>query len=159
VAIYNNLVLAGSSFHVYERNGLWQLLFLEDTVGATSIVHDGPNFVIRNEYLDPGIWSCSLEPNGNLSFKSMDLDLKGYKISYNGEEVEIKDDLALVAVDYSYKCFLMKFENNKWNNIRQFGPESGESCSFDVLEITDQFLILGGYSDYSDRSIIYFINR
>jgi hypothetical protein len=161
VAICNNVILVGPILQIYTYNTTWQLL-RTDNISATSIVHDEANFLIRDEYSDQGLCSFILEADGSFNYKTIDFNFNSNEISNNGEEVEIKNNLALIDAQTRDICFMMKYENNQWNTVGQFGPDNGETCEFFALEITDQFVIMGGPDDiYSGngRSIVYFRNR
>ncbi len=156
VAIHNNFVIAGSPtswMHIYKFDNTWKL-FRTDSILVTAISHSENNFML---YADPfKLSSFTLESDGNFTYHPINFN-KGWDIRGGGKIIELKGNLALVDMEYSESCYLLKYENNEWVEKMVFSPDFGESVDFNELAIGENFVVLGGDDiNSSGYSYVYF---
>ncbi len=159
VAIHDGFALAGGGkapFHIYKYNGTWELV-RTDTIPARTISHSGNNFMTMGDYQ---LYAFTLESDGGFNYNSVKLDFDVVDISDHGEIIELKNDLALIAMESSYQCYLLNYANNQWTNIMVFEPDNGESVYFSGMAITDTHVIIGGRNSSSSNptGYVYFRN-
>ena len=143
VAVNGDLVLAGSPMlplHVYKFDGTWELLRREQ-IGAREIAHTENNFVVIGEFF---AWAFLLEADGSFSENTLN-SLNKQDIAWNGEIIEMRDSLAIVATEPT-NCILLKYQNRQWNPGSVFYADPGESCTFEGMAITEDQVIIGGTS-------------
>ena len=156
VAIHNGFVLAGSvksPLHIYKLNGTWGLV-RTDTIPARTISHSGNNFMTIGDYQ---LYAFTLESDGGFNYNTVKLDFDVMDIS---DRIELKNDLALIAMESSFQCYLLNYANNQWTNIMVFEPDNGESVYFSGMAITDTHVIIGGrnFSSSNPTGYVYFRN-
>ena len=109
---------------------------------------------------DYQLYAFTLESDGGFNYNTLKLDFDVVDISDHGDIIELKNDLALIAMESSYQCYLLNYSNNQWTNTMVFEPDNGESCVFNGLAITDSHVIVGGHDEirYDHTGYVYFRN-
>lgn len=159
VAIHNGVMLAGSAFlplHIYKLNGSWGLVRTDTIIAASAISHSGNNFMTTGG--SNLLYAFTLESDGGFNNNTMKLDIDIRYISEHA--IELKNDLALIAMTDPQQCHLLNYTNNQWINTMVFEPDNGESCAFSGLTITDSHVIVGGRDEFSNDNTgyVYFRN-
>ena len=159
VALYNGFLIVGSDMvdrmHIYKFDNAWSLLRVDSIVGALS--HFGNSFMLYDSY-NLQLRSFTLESDGSFNYHLVNCDFDGRSVAQIGEKIEIKDNIALVAMELSDNCYVLQFDNNQWTE-KMVISSGNASCTYLGLAITDTYLVLGSW-DYGNQenAYVYFIN-
>ncbi len=154
VKIYKNFLIEGRNqndgINIYKYDQKWELL-RTDNIYIGTMVHSRNCFMYYEN--SSQFRSFTLEPDGNFNYHPVICDFNCPSPSPSGEFIEIKDSLALLAMECS--CYLLKFDSNQWSKENLFN--SG-LLSYTGLGITAKYLVLGMNGDSPESSYVYFIN-
>lgn len=159
--IYDNYIMAGivfadlNIFHYNNEN--WSLVKTEN-ISPVTINHVGNEFLIATE---SDVLAFTFNPDETFSYHNLQPGFELLDISGHGEIIEMMGNIALIDSQNNDLCYQLEFTDDKWVNTKVFKPGPGESCTFEAMEITNDYFILGGSDDLisAHTGYVYFIDR